>query len=123
MGIMLNTASSTLRLARPVRRSPANRRTETFGSPSTSCGDTGIEGQHDAAEDREQQVARRTRRRHQHVVATRMTQIAQVFTGTGFAQPMSGTPPMSASNGKMTVPIGSACTIGFSETLPSSPAV
>ena len=46
-----------------------------------------------------------------------------MFTGTGFAHPSSGTLPNSAINGKSTVPIRSACTIGLNDTRPSSRAV
>ena len=46
-----------------------------------------------------------------------------MFTGTGFAHPMSGAPLTIAISGNRIVPIGSACTSGFSDTRPSSRAV
>src|SRR4051794_24853849 len=46
-----------------------------------------------------------------------------MFTGTGFAQPINGTPLTMLSRGKITVPIRSACTTGFSDTRPSRRAV
>src|SRR5690348_7758694 len=46
-----------------------------------------------------------------------------MFTGTGFAQPISGTPLTMLNSGKITVPKRSACTTGFSETRPSRRAV
>ena len=38
-------------------------------------------------------------RRDQHVVAPRMPRAGRTFTGTGFAQPISGTPLISATSG------------------------
>ena len=46
-----------------------------------------------------------------------------IITGVGFAQPITGTPPMMASSGNTTVPIGSMCTSGLSDTRPSRRAV
>src|SRR3954453_19525951 len=46
-----------------------------------------------------------------------------MFTGTGFAQPINGTPLTMLSRGKIIVPNRSACTTGFSDTRPSNRAV
>ena len=46
-----------------------------------------------------------------------------MFTGTGFAQPMIGSPLIAATSGSSIVPIGSMWTMGFSDTRPSRRAV
>ena len=44
-------------------------------------------------------------------------------TGTGFAHPMMGAPAVMATMGRSSVPIGSMCRTGFSETRPRRSAV
>ncbi len=44
---------------------------------------------------------------------------ASGLTGTGFAHPKRGIPVNELTSGNRTVPIGSMCTIGFSEMRPS----
>ena len=47
----------------------------------------------------------------------------RVLTGVGFAQPMIGAPETMAISGSTSVPIGSVCTTGFSDTRPRRRAV
>ena len=47
----------------------------------------------------------------------------RMSTGTGFAQPISGAPVTIAIKGKRTVPMGSMCTAGLSDSRPSNRAV
>src|SRR5438093_5119493 len=116
---MLKTARSTLRrIACPSSDAIG---TERFGSPSVT-GETGSRRSTIAA------PTAITRLLAGPAAATSMKSrlgcpSCRGLTGTGFAQPMSGTPLIIAISGKITVPIRSAWTIGFSETRPSRRAV
>ena len=46
-----------------------------------------------------------------------------MFTGTGLAQPISGTPVTIAISGNTIVPMTSTCTAGLSDSRPSIRAV
>ena len=120
IGIMLNTASSTLSRIAWLRIAAIG--TDTFVSPSV-CGEIGSTASSDRGDQRNHQIAGGTGRRHQDVIAAMDAAGCARSTGTGFAQPISGAPVTIAISGNRIVPIGSACTIGLSEMRPSSRAV
>ena len=56
-------------------------------------------------------------------IAARVIAGCRKSTGTGLAQPISGTPVVIASSGNSSVPMGSMCTTGFRDSRPSMRAV
>ena len=121
IGIMLKTASSTLSCSALLEERGDRRRDIRLAerhaarSAATRSADRGHDAPaRDCSPDRRRRSAR-----------SRAADGADgaMLTGTGFAQPISGAPLIIAISGNRTVPMGSACTIGFSDTRPSSRAV
>ena len=121
-GIMLNTASSTLMI---------DERTEQLDAAAASRRRRRCRPGRRAAHDR---TARRRRSppsrgcwpaRRRRSARNRASGVSgcRVSTGTGLAQPISGTPVSNAISGNTSVPIGSTCTAGLSDSRPSCRAV
>ena len=72
----------------------------------------------DCADDREDEIAGRPGGGNHHVFSLPVAVQVDGFTGTGFAQPMSGRFVNIAIGGNSSVPIGSMWTTGFNDTRP-----
>ena len=119
---MLNTASSTFSCIAWLRSAASG--TDTFGSPSVMRRHRQQPPAAIAAHER--QHADCSPARPPRPARSRAADAADraTFTGTGFAQPISGTPLISAMQRKQRpCRSRSACTIGLSDTRPSSRAV